>query len=271
MFGRLFSLIGLSWGNGSISVDGPSEAPSFPAYGTFIETLTGMSVPITEGGSYVEYQGTQYESQRATVDSLADGFGGSFLDWANRRDSYFKNAEQFTTYTSYSAVIEINGENYGSGCTYTGDVLHDGSGWYYESGTVGGCTASGTFITNTGSGSNSISTPVGDFIYQSWDDLLYYHDGSGGYYSDSINLVQANHGDYIGGDGTSGSLQTEVPSGSGNYYTYATYDSTTYYFDVYNTSYYTSLENLNYYSYGTYIGNFDGYDYYWDGYGGYYY
>lgn len=270
MFNRLRKLNSI--GNAifdSFSIAGELE-PVFPPYGTLIATLYGQEVPIASGGNYISYNIDQYPNQRGTVDSLADGAGGSFLDWYNRRDVVYKLDEVFTTYTSYSEPIIINGTNYGSGCVYEGNVLHDGSGWYYESGTGGNCSTYGSYITNTGPGSLYISTPVGDYTYRSWDDINYYHDGYGGAFGETYNLQEAMHGDYIGNDGYSGDLTLEVPDMSGNYFVYATYDSTSYYFDIYNTSYYTNYVNLNYYSYGTYITSDGNYNYYWDGYGGFY-
>lgn len=271
MFNRLFSLIGLSWGNGSMTVDGPSEPPSFPPFGTIINTVT-TEYPISAGGSYFDYNGTNYPNQVATVNIVADGVGGTFYDWANATGiSYKGDGVYVTNYTSYSSPIIINGTDYGAGCTYTGDVYHNGSGGYYEAGTGGSCTPYGTFITSVGSsGSNGINTPVGYFVYESWTGLSYYHDGMGGTYANYDGFTAQPDGTFIGTDSTGGSNQTEVPSGSGNYFTYSSWSSIDYYFQLSGYTYTYYYQGVTSANYGDFITNDGTYDYYWDGNGGYY-
>lgn len=270
MFGRLFSLISLSWGNGGMVVDGASnEAPSFPPYGTFIETLYSQEVPIANGGLYVTYQSTEYPNQTATVDKLADGSGGWFLDWANPRDTAYKTS-QFTTYTTYSSDINIGGTSYGAGCTYYGDVVHDGMGGYQEIGTGGGCTPFGVYITSGGAGQSTIPTPIGDFAYETWDSSSYYHDGSGGYYEERNYTYNGVSGDLIGIDYTAGSSSREVPDMSGNYFSYESWDYSTLYYNG-SGGYYSSYNYTYQAISGDFITNDGTYDYYWDGSGGYYY
>ena len=266
----LSSLIGDGFGSGAfVFGEVLGVAPSFPPYGTFIETLYGIEVPISAGGGYVTYNSTEYPNQRAEVDSLADGAGGSFLDWANRRDTYLKNGETFLTETTYSPEIVIDGTSYGYGCTYVNDLVHDGDGGYSSVSVSGGCSNYGTYITSGGSGENQISTPVGMWTYQAWDSINYYHDGLGGFYGEPNYTFNASVDDYIGTDNTPGNSSTEVPSWSGNYFSYETWDGVNYYYDgsggYYSTYIYTYVAIS-----GDFITNDGSYDYYWDGTGGYY-
>lgn len=269
MFGKLFSLIGLSWGSGGISVTGPSEPPSFPDAGSYNSTLYGVTYPIANGGGYVYYNGTNYENQNCDVQVLNNGTGGTYTDWTSATNiSYKSNGSGITGYY-YDTYVYVNGTNYTSG-SFTNDVYHDGSGGYYEQ-SSGSYASNGSYITSDGNGgSNSIYTPVGYYTYESWTGNSYYHDGNGSYFSQSDGYSQSSNGSFIGSANGNGSLQTEVPSGSGNYYDYATYSQVDYYYNgssgYYATYWYTWQAN-----YGEYI-TYDGSNsYYWDGNGGYYY
>ncbi len=258
---------GRSGGASIFALPGPV---SFPPAGTILETLTAQTYPISEGGGYVTYNSTQYANQNADVYRKADGVGGNYLDWANAFNVVYSSA-QFTTYSSNSADIIINGTNYGAGCSYYGDVYHDGAGGYTEVGTGGSCYSSGSSITSdSNAGSNSISTPVGTFTYESWTGNDYFHDGLGGYYSTYQGYTSQPDGAFIGTDSTGGSNQTEVPSGSGNSYTYSTWSSIDYYFQLSGYTYTYTYQGVVSANYGDYITNYSGTDYYWDGNGGYY-
>jgi hypothetical protein len=243
---------------------------SFPEAGTILETLTSQTYPISEGGASVQHGGVNYPSQNADVYRKANGTGGDYLDWANAFNLTYKTGI-FTSYSSSTANIVINGSSYGAGCTYTGDVEHDGSGGYNEINQSGGCSYAGSLITSDSiSGSQTISTPIGNYAYETWTGNDWFHDGSGGYYSVKVNVVTQGSGAYIGDDGTTGSSSTEVPSGSGNYYSFSSWTSITYYYNGsggYNSSY-QGAWNASYGDYITYDGT---YSYYWDGSGGYYY
>lgn len=89
----------------------------------------------------------------------------------------------------------------------------------------------------------------------------YYHDGSGGSYS-SGSTSYFDYGTFI----TSIPYQTEVPTGSASYYNNGTTND---YYNDNNGGYYSSSGGA-FYSTGTFIFNDGTYDYWWDGYGGYY-
>jgi hypothetical protein len=243
---------------------------SYPEAGTILETLTSQTYPISEGGASVQHSGVNYPSQNADVYRKANGTGGDYLDWANAFNLTYKTGI-FTSYSSSTANIVINGSSYGAGCTYTGDVEHDGSGGYNEINQGGGCASAGSLITSdSNSGSETIATPIGNYAYETWTGNDWFHDGSGGYYSVKVNVSTQGNGAYIGNDGISGSSQTEVPNGSGNYYTYASWSSLNYYYNG-SQGYYTSAVGYMSESYGTYITNDGTYSYFWDGSGGFYY
>ena len=188
-------------------------AISFPAAGTILETLTGQTYPIAEGGLSVEagYNSpTQYPTQSASVYRKANGTGGNYLDWAN--------------------VFSVS---------------------YYTYGTTIVTESITTYVTV-----NATSYPSGAF------DETWYHDGTGGEYSQTSNLSYTSYGTFI----VSFSNFVEVPSGNSPGYTDGT--SSDYYHDGNGGSY--SATGGSYHSYGTFITNYSGTDYYWDGSGGYY-
>ena len=248
----------------------PSVAPSYPAAGTILETLTNETFPIANGGGIVTYNGTQYENQNADVYRKANGTGGNYLDWANAFNLTYKTGT-FTSYSNSSANIVINGTSYGAGCSYSGEVEHNGSGGYNEINQSGGCSYAGSFITNDGNGGSlTISTPIGLYAYETWTGNEWLHDGSGGYYSVHTGVTTYSNGAFIGNDPNGGYYNTEVPNGNGNYFTYYTWSSRDYFYNG-SLGYYSQDQNTWSASYGTFI-TYDGsYNYYWDGYGGFYY
>ncbi len=272
MLNGLFSLIGLSWGNSGFTVEGPSEPPSFPEAGTILNTFTGIEYPVENGGNsfYFSNLGASVPSQICSVYLKADGTGGSYYDWAYVFDVSYKPYGQSFYSESGTSYVTINGTNYSNG-SYSNEYFHDGYGSYYGSGSSS-YSSNGVFITSDGnSGSSSISTPVGSFTYESWSGYSYYHDGYGSYYSIADGYSQASDGTFIGTDSSGGSNQTEVPSGSGNYYAYSTWSSIDYYFQLSGYTYAYYYQGVMSANYGDYITNDGTYSYYWDGSGGYYY
>jgi hypothetical protein len=258
---------GRSGGASIFSLPGPI---SFPEAGTILETLYTQEYPLAEGGNGVSVLGSSYPSQTADVYRKADGTGGNYLDWANAFNVNFKSYGSYITNESGTTSVNINGTDYSTG-TYETQYYHDGSGWYYASGSSSYSNSGGLITTDNISGGNYISTPVGSFYYESWSGYSYYHDGSGGYYSEMNDFVQQSDGTFIGTDSTGGTNSTEVPSGSGNYFTYGSWSSIDYYYQLSGNTYsyyYQGVMSTNYGDYITYDGT---YNYYWDGTGGYYY
>ena len=144
------------------------------------------------------------------------------------------------------------------------NVVADGSGGSYTDwANVTNVVYKTNFIENYNfSGSNSISTPVGNFTIASWDSLDIYHDGMGGYSTTPVNPVNASAGDYIGNDPSNGNGELEVPSGNNTFFAYGSFSGTNYYYDGMG-GYYTSPIWVTFVSDGDFIWNDGTYDYYW--------
>lgn len=111
-------------------------------------------------------------------------------------------------------------------------------------------------------GSSSVSTPVGNYTYASWDSLNYYHDGTGSYTTSGVNYSESGAGSYIGNDPSNGNGEMEVPSGSTFYFAYGSYSGTNYYYDG-SGGYYASPNWVTFVSDGDFITNDGTYDYFW--------
>lgn len=176
------------------------------------------------------------------------------------------------------------------------DVLNDGSGGTYidwSSVTNIQYKAYGISYYTSPSPSNSdIEVPSGSGVYYTAGSAYadYRHDGSGGYFQDWVNQTWYSNGtDTNIGSVNGGDQQTEVPSGSGNYYSNGQFDGYTwdgsggYNFPVTKGAYYsngtdTNLAGLDSPSYtdvptgsGNNYANGRVYGYTWDGSGGYNY
>ena len=259
--------VGRAGGASVFKLPGPV---SFPEAGTILNTFGGVEYPIANGGASVDVNGTGYASQTCDVYLKADGLGGSYYDWANAFNINYKSYGVTITNISGTTYVDVNGTQYPNG-SYSTDYFHDGTGGQYSSGSSS-YSSYGDYITSdSNSGSNSISTPVGSFVYESWTGHEYYHDGMGGYYSNVVGYSQASDGTFIGTDSAGGTNQTEVPSGSGNYFTYSSWTSIDYYFQLSGYTYSYYYQGVTSANYGDFITNDGTYDYYWDGSGGYYY
>ena len=243
---------------------------TYPPAGTILNTYVGVEFHIANGGASVEVNGNYYPSQYCDVYLKADGVGGSYYDWASAFNVIYKSSGTFILNNSGTLYVNINGTNYLAG-SYNYDYYHNGSGGSYSSGSSS-YSSNGDYITSdSNSGSNSISTPIGSFEYESWTGHNYYHDGSGGYYSSLAGYSQASDGTFIGTDSTGGAHSTEVPSGSGNYFPYSSWSSIDYYFQLSGYTYSSSYQGVTSAVYGEFITNDGTNSYYWDGAGGYYY
>lgn len=246
--------------SGGASIFSLPGGASFPEYGEFIETLTAQEYPIAQGGGELTINGNTYPNQVADVNRLADGVGGSFLDWTNVSNVAYKSNGNTITTASGSHSVTINGTNYAVG-SYTTTYYHNGSGGYYES-SDNSYSPYGTYLTSQTGITSYINIAGTDYINGSYD-TVYYSDGAGSYYSSNENASYTSYGTFIVGFNN----QTEVPSGSSSYFDNGTTND--FYHDGSGGSY-TSTGG-SYYTYGDYI-TYDGsYNYYWDGNGGYYY
>lgn len=291
MLGRLFSLIGLSWGNGGVEFFNADVPVVYPPYGTVIATYNNYEYPVAQGGQSFIYNGTTYPNQTVTVNLIADGSGGSILNWAGVTNLAYKPDGTVFTATSGVYTINVGGIDYQSG-TFVADVAHDGLGWYTNINAINNYTASGTFIAFVYSphGGGSLEVPFASGNYYNngtYDGYDYYHDGNGSTYTQDAGTFTVHSAGYFYADGPA--LTTEVPSMSGNYYNNGA--NTTYVAD--GTGGYTTGVGGSYIAIGTvifdiisgstgnyievptgstlyYYDQFYGDRYVWDGAGGYY-
>ena len=218
----LSSIVGDGFGNGSFVFGEVPSGGGFPAYGTVIQTFSNYEYPIAQGGSYFDSPvdgTTDIPNQKCTVDEVADGAGGVFLDWSNERDVAFKDYNTIW-YVDTSALVDytLGGTTtaYGIGVYYNQranvDYRHDGSGYcisgfsnasYYPYGTFMETytdnrevpSGNGVFIASglvydykhNGTGGNYFSTVSDFYTYGTFarnDGYFdYYWDGNGGYYT----------------------------------------------------------------------------------------
>lgn len=163
----------------------PSVPAGFPAAGTILSTLENVTFPVAENGEYQQWQDPfelGYYSvpvQYTDVYVKADGYGGSYTDWANAFNEEYYPFGTILYYgswatNSYQINTNCNGTQYitdggvrgvacaeGNGGIYTGAyeyryLMSFGTQVYYESCDDG----SGNYI-----------------------DTYYYSDGNGYYYT----------------------------------------------------------------------------------------
>jgi hypothetical protein len=226
--------------------------PSFPEYGTLVNTLYNYDYPVLQGGGSFTYESVSYLNTTVTIDELADGFGGTFLDWSNERDVASKPYGLiFTSFYGRTTYVNIAGTDYSNG-SVSGDVAHDGSGFFTEINLNSSYSSYGLFITYV-SGSHyvgSLEVPSGSGTFYNngtYDGYDYFHDGSGGYYEQNGGSFWPFA--YAQYTYTSTANQTEVPTGSGTFFVNGTF--TDYISDGFG--YYTTITGGSYNSYGVFI------------------
>ena len=270
----LSSIVGDGFGTGSFQISEIAGEISFPAQGTILETLTGQTYPIAEGGAAVTVNSNNYPSQTASVYRKANGSGGNYLEWASAFDiAYIGNGTTFESSPNqaYQGEVPSSSGNYYQGGTYTILYKHDGAGGYYEDNTNYSYYGNGTDTNISGLGSNQqTEIPSGSGNYFDNGQMTgYTWNGSGGYNYPVTKGSYYNSGVFITfvPDGTF-STSTEVPSGSGNYYDAKQCGNDYFWNGSGGTN--GAVAVCKYYPNGTYIYNDGTSSYYWDGSGGYY-
>lgn len=291
----LSSIIQEGFGSGSfVFGEVPSGGGSFPDAGTILDTYYYYSYPISEGGTYFNYNAVNWENQTVTVDVIANGSGGSSLDWSNERDLAYKAfgvGVTFVVDNHAGGSIEVpssSGTYYSQG-TYEGyNSFHDGAGGYY--------TEDGGSFTNHSYGhiyftqDNQTEVPSGSGnYYGNGYTTDYIADGNGGYTTTGGSGTPYANGNNYGLSGLNVEEQVEVPTGGSLYNTgrtvgYTWNGSGGYNYPVYTGSFYSNgvviYESASSTSNstevpsgsGTYYNNtIDGIQYLWNGSGGYTY
>ena len=118
------------------SIFAPSSGGSgFPPAGTVLETQYSQVYPIAEGGaSFADPYAVEIASQVCTVDRVADGSGGFYLDWDNVRDVEYRPYGLFARSVSDPAPVApvtISGTTYYTADRLYVNIYHDGIGSYY--------------------------------------------------------------------------------------------------------------------------------------------
>lgn len=261
----LSSIVGDGFGNGSFVFGEVPSGASFPAAGTILETLTLQTYPIAEGGGQVNTDIGPFPNQDASVYRKADGSGGDYLDWDNAFDIAYKPSPViFYVSSEWSdnedgPSVTINGSNYWSQRRKL-DYRHDGYGSYYTGYSNTGYKPYGTFVVEAPS-QTEVPSGTSNF-YNNGINLSYYYNGTGSTYTTSTGYYYSN-GELIFENVTSTGI-VSLPSGStpvgtyyGNRYTW-------------NGSGGYNEQTTWYVPYGTFIENYNGYNYFHDGNGSYY-
>jgi hypothetical protein len=190
-----FDLSIFGGGIGSVaSFNQPPSGPSYPPYGTFVQWYASRIRLVSEGGGYISHDGNYFPNTYWEVNELANGTGGTFLDWGNALFVSYATG-YIGVQSSNSEPIIIDGYNYGSSCSYSNDLYHDGNGGTYADNFMGGCTMYGEYIT---SGSIPTYLNISGTNYQNgYQPVTYYHDGMGSYYQSGGSTEYYGYGSSI--------------------------------------------------------------------------
>jgi hypothetical protein len=169
--------------SGGASIFSLPGGASFPPAGTVLQTLNNVIYPLAQGGAQGGWQdpfdlGYIYlPTQTVTVPLVADGSGGSYLDW-----NYITNvaAIPFGTFVhsgswatnNYSISTSCNGTVYIEDGQERGLAYADGYYGFYTTIQGQGFAPYGTVMYN-----ESCDDGNGNYY-----DTYYYADGNGGYY-----------------------------------------------------------------------------------------
>lgn len=253
-------------------LNGTSDGPSVPVAGTYLRTDSNVVRPIAEGGGYTSYSdatSSTYEipNQTVTVQVKADGIGGEYYDWDTATNvEFIAGGTQIYvgTYSySYPLNVNISGYDYqvGNGTSW---YVHDGYGGVGQESSSSYYDA-GTFLFTQG-GATWIETYYETEYQIGTKDINYYTDGTGWYTTSEGNTYP--YVDYtVVGTRSGGIVNTYVEPLN------ASYPSGTEIFEVYvyngQLTDSGAATGTDWYPSGTRIA--EGYDYFWNGEGGYYY
>ena len=263
----------------------PSVPAGFPAFGTVLSTAYGVTyeqgaIPYV---AYSTFLALNVDTYDCDVNTIADGVGGSFIDWANAVNISPKPNGTFiaTGIDDFPDGAVLVANNYYNSGYYTDtNEVHDGAG---SIDTVGAGTfvyyPNLTVITGAYNQDNTTEVPNGSSNwYQNGTYIAYNYvwDGNGSFYQDG----GTNTGSYYpAGTEVSTSLryntvqlETEVPSGSSSYHPNGKTNFDSYFWDGNGGANSGNLTEGSFYPHGTYIyyDNNLASDHYWNGLGGYY-
>lgn len=281
-FGNDLNISGSSRGAGN-SISQPAGGGGFPPYGTVLST--GYANYEIGGTAYSNILATFVYTQYCTVNTVADGVGGSFIDWSSATSINYK------PYGESIAVAASSPMDWGSleVPTGSGNFCHN----YYTDGYEEVHGGTGTIVSIPNGYShwfaygyvyvgyntdNQTEVPSGSSQYfpnGMYEQHNYIADGSGGYTDVYVGTYGSFYSNGTEVDSSlrynNANLQSEVPDPSGYFVDNGKYEIYTYYWDGSGnvSSGYFDIGG-SFYNWGDYIYNDGTYDYYWDGYGGYY-
>jgi len=245
-----------------------------PAYGTLLSQNNVRDVYLT-----IQENGEQVNNGQENYNTYADGLGGSF-DQTNywSLPSYGQQLSN-TSLSYYNWETEYNYDIYQyravNGKYSNLYAFADGGGGYYTSYVDGGSYINGGQVSGspTYNFTDQTSTfsedgqqyPNGKYIY---DGFFWEVDSFGNGTGNVVGMSGIDGGDFYA-DGTFfrdvQDSYPEVPSGSGNYF----FDGNDNRWE-WNGVGAIVFRYSGLYSFGTFITNYQDYNYYWDGAGGYY-
>lgn len=200
-----------------------------PAAGTYNSTAIGVTYPVAEGGAYVTIGGNDYATQTCDVDLMNDGSCGTYTDWSTATNvSYLPNGALIVRRNDAGTEDPVQipsdpwGSNFDSKFYTQTDYFSDGAGGYtsqpYNSQYYGnGTTAADLQVDYSYVPSSGPNYFVNGIL------KTYYWDGTGGFYLNNTNGSYYANGTDTGLTGIDTPNQSEVPSGSSNYFNNGTF------------------------------------------------
>lgn len=194
----------------------PVSVPSNPEAGTVLDTYYSFAYPVSEGGAYIYVSEIDYNApiQTCTVDIVADGNGGEYIDWATVRD--IANVSDGTTIAQQTGVEysmevpDMSGNYYVAGTQDVNFIWDEMNTSYYGSGSEVSWYSNGTQIGIVEDVYVEVPSGSGSY-YDAGAKNVYYWSGDGSYYT-------ANDGNWYTGFITSDGSYDYYWSGDGGYY-----------------------------------------------------
>jgi len=238
----------------------------YPAYGTVLSTAYGVDYEI--GAEIFSPMASAYFfTQICNVNTLADGVGGTFVDWANAGNVQYKANG---THIAYGDAISFNpvevptdSGNYNNNTeSDSSEETHNGTGGSSIT-PIGGHYWPVTTLIYGHSVNQQDGVPETSSNYFDnglTDNYEYRWDGNGGYIHFWVNTTGSLYADGTevaeGLRYTTSNTQTEVPTSSNSYYDNGQHNEDTYYWNGSGNTYTGALASNpigSFYADGTFI------------------
>lgn len=255
------------WADGNVYYVSQGQWAWWYNYGYYLGTYWGTAYNDVGCGDFAVYSYEYY--------SYADGTGGTFNNYSGNyqypsNGTYLHNCGDYNYYANGNGgyYSEFTGGGGGNEYPSYGTWLNSGSGTYYVNVGCGEWSVGDYNWTQYADGMGgsyyeSSDSYVGDGVYLgSCNGYEYYSDGSGSYYTEGGGPSYPEYGTFLGGNDN----PIYVNVGCGDWQIGTSYSND--YADGNGGSYNES--GSDYYSFGTYLGNCNGMDYYAEYNGSYY-